>query len=411
VSAQAGTVSLSARTIALDDPVDLLGTLPDPRGYVWVHQGAGLVGWGEHLRIDLGAGGGRFDEAEDRLGRVFERARVEDEVGGFGTGPVAFGAFTFDGARPGSALVIPEVVVGQAEGRSWLTTVGGHDPPALNAQPSPRAPERIRYAGSSISEVTWLEAVSGAVAAIRDGRLRKVVLARDLHVWSKSELEPRALAQRLAQRYPECFTFFFDGLIGATPELLVRRRGSRVESTVLAGSAPRGATRPDDDRLGRSLLASLKDLDEHTPARDAVQGVLASLCSSLETDPEPWLLRLANVQHLATRLRGTLSEPLSALEIAGRLHPTPAICGTPTPDALGIIAALEGLDRARYSGPVGWVSARGDGEWGIALRCAELSGNRARLFAGAGIVAESLPEDELEETRLKLRAMQSALEP
>lgn len=409
--ARAETVSLTARTVALDGPLDLLGTLPDPRGYVWVRHGAGLVGWGEHLRIEIGAGGGRFDEAEDRLGRVFDQARVEDEVGDFGTGPVAFGAFTFDDARRGSALVIPKVVVGQAEGRSWLTTVGGHDPRPLQAQPSPSAPARIRYAGSSVSEVTWLEAVSDAVAAIKGGRLRKVVLARDLHVWSKSELEPRALAQRLAQRYPECFTFFCDGLIGATPELLVRRRGSRVESTVLAGSAPRGATPQDDDRLGHSLLASVKDLDEHTPAREAVEGVLASLCSSLEVDPEPWLLRLANVQHLATRLRGTLTERLSALEIAGRLHPTPAICGTPTPDALGIIAALEGLDRARYSGPVGWVSAKGDGEWGIALRCAELSGNRARLFAGAGIVADSLPEDELEETRIKLRAMQSALEP
>jgi menaquinone-specific isochorismate synthase len=411
VRARAGTVSLTARTIALDGPLDLLWTLPDPRGYVWVHHGAGLVGWGEHLRIEIGAGGERFDEAEDRLRRVFDQARVEDEVGDFGTGPVAFGAFTFDDARRGSALVIPKVVVGQAEGRSWLTTVGGHDPPPLRAQPSPSAPARIRYAGSSVSEVNWLEAVSDAVAAIKGGGLRKVVLARDLLVWSKSELEPRALAQRLAQRYPECFTFFCDGLIGATPELLVRRRGSRVESTVLAGSAPRGATSQDDDRLGHSLLASVKDLDEHTPAREAVEGVLASLCSSLEVDPEPWLLRLANVQHLATRLRGTLTERLSALEIAGRLHPTPAICGTPTPDALGIIAALEGLDRARYSGPVGWVSAKGDGEWGIALRCAELSGNRARLFAGAGIVADSLPEDELEETRIKLRAMQSALEP
>jgi menaquinone-specific isochorismate synthase len=410
VRAHAGTVSLTVRTVALDGPLDLLGTLPDPHGYVWVHRGAGLVGWGEHLRIDVGAGEGRFDEAGDRLGMIFDQARVDDEVGDFGTGPVAFGAFTFDHARPGSAVVIPKVIVGQAGGRAWLTTVGRHDRPELRAQPGPAAPERIRYAGSSISEVAWLEAVNDAVAAIKGGRLRKVVLARDLQVWSKSELEPRALAQRLAQRFPECFTFFCDGLIGATPELLVRRRGSRVESTVLAGSAPRGATPQQDDRLGHSLLASVKDLDEHTPAREAVEEVLAALCSSLEIDPEPWLLRLANVQHLATGLRGTLTGRPSALEIAGRLHPTPAICGTPTSDARELIETLEGLDRARYSGPVGWVSAEGDGEWGIALRCAELAGDRARLFAGAGIVADSLPEDELEETRIKLQAMQSALE-
>lgn len=408
---QASAGALTVRTVALDGPLDLLGTLPDPRGYVWVHHGDGMVGWGEQARIEISRSRSRFDEARDRLAEIFEAARVEDEVRDFGTGPVAMGAFTFDEARPGSVLVIPRVVVGQRGGRAWLTTVGHHTRPPLRVQPDPVAPERIRYAGSSLSEVAWLEAVSDAVAAIKEGRLRKVVLARDLHVWSKSQLEPRALARRLAERYPQCFTFFCDGLIGATPELLVRRRAGRVESRVLAGSAARGATSQEDERLGRRLLASAKDLDEHAPALESVEEVLTPLCSSLEVDAEPWLLRLANLQHLATGLRGTLMGRPSALEIAGRLHPTAAICGTPTAEAFALIDELEGLDRARYSGPVGWVSAGGDGEWGVALRCAELAGDRARLFAGAGIVADSLPEDELEETRIKLRAMQSALEP
>ena len=409
IEAQARPLAL--RTVARDGPIDLLGSLPEAPGFVWLNEGAGLVGWGECARIEIGAGAGRFEDARQRLEQVFDGVRIEDEVEDFGTGAVAFGAFTFDGARPGSVLVIPSVVVGQRNGRTWVTTIEGATPPSLGLEPEDAPPPgRIRYAGSSISEVEWLEAASEAIAAVREQRLRKVVLARDLLVWSKTELQPRALARRLAERYPECFTFFCDGLVGATPELLVRRRGGDIESTVLAGSAPRSPRPEEDERLGRKLLASAKDLEEHAPALESVEDVLAPMCSTLEIDPRPWLLRLANVQHLATGLRGKLAGRPSALEIAGRLHPTAAICGTPRAEAFALIGALERLDRARYSGPVGWVSAAGDGEWGIALRCAELHGTRARLFAGAGIVAESLPEHELEETRLKLRAMQSALE-
>jgi menaquinone-specific isochorismate synthase len=191
---------------------------------------------------------------------------------------------------------------------------------------------------------------------------------------------------------------------------LVRRRGLDVESLVLAGSAARGRDAAADGRLGFDLLHSAKDLDEHRPALESVRSVLSEVCSQLGSDAEPFLLKLPNVQHLATKLWGRLASPLSALELAGSLHPTAAICGTPTTVARELIHSLEGMERARYSGPVGWISASGDGEWGIALRCAELNGGRGRLFAGSGIVKGSLPEAELEETRLKLRAMQAALE-
>ena len=261
-----------------------------------------------------------------------------------------------------------------------------------------------------MSELRWLEIVAEAVAAIEDGELDKVVLARDLLVWSKGGFDLRILAGRLATLYPQCFTFVFEGLIGATPELLVRRRGQDVESLVLAGSAARGRDEAADETLGLDLLHSVKDLDEHRPAVESVRSVLAEMCSELESDAEPFLLKLANVQHLASNLRGRLASAVSALELAGRLHPPAAICGTPTPAALELIHSLEGMERARYSGPVGWVSASGDGEWGIALRCAEMNGGRGRLFAGSGIVKGSLPEAKLEETRLKLRAMQAALE-
>jgi len=229
-------------------------------------------------------------------------------------------------------------------------------------------------------------------------------------VWAEQPLDPRALVHRLAERFPDCFAFACRGLVGATPELLIRRTGQVVQSVPLAGSARRGRGPGEDARLGQALLDSEKDRAEHQLAVDSVWEALQPLCARLEADAEPWVLRLDNVQHLATRFDGVLARPMASLDLAGALHPTAAVCGTPTAAALDRIRALERMDRGRYAGPVGWTDAHGDGEWGIALRCAEVNGPRARLFAGAGIVTGSLPEGELEETRLKLRAMQSALE-
>ena len=401
----------SVRSTAVEEPFDLLGSVPDGSGPVWLHDGDGLVGVGEAARFEIAPGAGRFERAQAALASFFSSCTVHDEVEELGSGPVAFGAFTFDRDAPGSALVVPQVMLGSRRGRRWVTAVDGAPPPPLRPSLPAAAPtERIRYAGSTMSELRWLEIVAEAVGAIDDGKLDKVVLARDLLVWSKAGFDVQVLAGRLATLYPQCFTFVFDGLVGATPELLVRRRDSDVESLVLAGSAARGRDEATDEALGRALLHSVKDLDEHRPAVESVRSVLCEVCSQLQSDDEPFLLKLANVQHLATKLRGRLAYPVSALELSGSLHPTAAICGTPTTTALELIHSLEGMERARYSGPVGWISASGDGEWGIALRCAELNGGRGRLFAGSGIVRGSLPEAELEETRLKLRAMQAALE-
>jgi menaquinone-specific isochorismate synthase len=401
--------ALAARTEVVDDPGDLLATLPAEGGTAWVRRGEGLVGWGSATTVDPGTGPERFARAGAAL------AALLAGLGGDAAGPapVAFAAFTFDPRTPGSRVVVPAAVLARRDGRAWLTTVG--DPPP-RPRPLPRVrllpPERVVYAGSALPELAWLEAVAGAAAEIADGAsgLQKVVLARDLLVTAPAPLDVRLLAARLAARFPSCWTFVHDTLVGATPELLVRRSGRRVTSLVLAGSAPRGADEAEDTRLGAHLRASAKDDREHRLSVASVRDVLAPLCPDLETDPEPFLLRLDNVQHLATRVRGTLAEPATALELAGILHPSAAVCGTPRGLALDRVRALEGMDRGRYSGPVGWVDARGDGEFGIALRCAELTPGGARLFAGAGIVGASLPERELEETRLKLRAVQSALE-
>ncbi|MGH8907399.1 MAG: isochorismate synthase [Egibacteraceae bacterium] len=403
------TWTLAVRTVEVGDPGDLVTRLPDTAGFAWVRRGQGLVAWGEAARVEVGAGEDRFARAASALTGLLDRAEVDDAVGLPGTGPVAFGSFTFDPDCEGSVLVVPRMVLGRRGGRAWLTTVGGGGRDEVGPVQALPAPGRIRYAGASFSEVRWMEAVDAAVRAIRRGELAKVVLARDVRVWSEQRLDPRALVHRLAERFPQCFAFACAGLVGATPELLVRRLGDLVESVPLAGSAARGPNRAEDARLGEALMASEKNRGEHQLAVDSVKRVLGPLCVCLDVDPQPWLLRLGNVQHLATALRGRLARPLGSLDLAGALHPTAAVCGAPTAMALDCIRALEGMDRGRYAGPVGWTDARGDGEWGIALRCAEVDGPRARLFAGAGLVAASLPEAELEETRLKLLAMQSAL--
>jgi menaquinone-specific isochorismate synthase len=198
--------------------------------------------------------------------------------------------------------------------------------------------------------------------------------------------------------------------------------GADVRSLVLAGTTPRGGSAAEDAALGAALLASAKDVEEHRYAVADVRAALAPLCDRLDVDEQPWLLRLANLQHLATgvtgRLAGSpqaapgaaLSEHASALALAAALHPTAAVCGTPAGAAMELIRELEGMDRGRYAGPVGWVDARGSGEWAIALRCGEIAGKRARLFAGGGIVAGSQPESELAETETKFRPMRRALE-
>jgi menaquinone-specific isochorismate synthase len=328
-----------------------------------------------------------------------------------GSGLVAFLSATFDAAASGSVLVVPAHVLGRRAGRAWATAIAADGPAEVpRLGPVHAAPElgRIRYAGAAVDELRWLEAVAQATRMIEAGHLGKVVLARDLAVWSEQPLDGRTLTRRLAERFPDCFTFSVAGLVGATPELLVRRTGRVVESVVLAGTARRGTDPAEDAAIGRALLDSGKDRDEHEHAVTSVRDALDPLLDGLDVDG-PSLLRLDNVQHLATRVGGTLRGAETVLELAEVLHPTAAVCGTPTSTALAAIRALEGFERGRYAGPVGWVDGNGDGELGIALRCAQVDGDRARLYAGAGVVRASLPEAELEETRLKLRAFQAAL--
>ncbi len=339
---------------------------------------------------------------------------IEDPLGLPGTGLVAFGSFTFDPDSAGSVLVVPRTVLGRRAGRAWLTTVGDRQEPA-QAAGAAAGPGMVRWHDGSLAAPDWERAVATAVARIRSGALAKVVLARDLFATAAADIDVPLLLQRLAGRYPDCYTFACAGLAGATPELLIRRQDAHISSLVLAGTVPRGRDRSDDEALGASLLASAKDTEEHEYAVAGVRATLAPLCDHLEVDSRPSLLKLANVQHLATCVTGKLpwgecGPAHSVLSLVAALHPTGAVCGTPTDVAMDVIRELEGMDRGRYAGPVGWVDTEGNGEWGIALRCAEIAGPRARLFAGCGIVAGSDPAAELAEAQAKFRPMQYAID-
>ncbi|MGY1684029.1 isochorismate synthase MenF [Geodermatophilus sp. SYSU D00867] len=406
-------------TVALPDSPDLLALLPREGALSWVRRGEGLVGWGEADRLEV-SGAGALAEAAAWWADRSAALAVDDEVGVPGSGPVVFASVAFDPARETSVFVVPEVVVGRRDGVAWVTTTGDADPGDVLAaarEPLTPAPGRLRYADGALDPASWCGAVSAAIGRIGAGDLAKVVLARDLLVTADVPLDPRRLLDRLAARFPDCWTFAVDGLLGATPELLLRRTGRQLSARVLAGTAPRGAG-AEDERLAAGLLASAKDRAEHALAVDSLVRALDPFCTALSVPEQPSLLTLPNVRHLATDVVGTQRRSgargrAGLLELVDAAHPTAAVCGTPPEAAAGVIAELEGMDRGRYAGPVGWLDARGDGEFGLALRCAQLVDDdpcSARLFAGCGIVAGSDPAAELAETQSKFAAFQAALE-
>ena len=381
---------------------------------VWISPSLTLAGFGQRSRLDPGVGPGRFERARWMFAEwVADHGPILGQIEHIDpAGPYGFASFTFDEEGSSSVVVIPEVVFASTDRSSWLIRHGsvhqtwGEAPPGSSGAPS----DRPRFAGSSLPDHLWLEAVAQAIKEIEIGKLEKVVLARDHALWSKEPFQLHRVLDKLHQGFPDCMVYLVDGLVGASPELLIRRAGDAVNSLALAGSARRDRDPVIDERLGSELLASPKDLHEHALASASVGRVLGEVCVSLDRPARPGLLKLANVQHLATPFAGTMAEPHHVLDLVARLHPTAAVGGTPTVEAVEMIRSLEGMDRGRYAGPVGIFDPAGDGEFAIALRCAEVSGARARLFAGAGLVEGSVPEDELEETRIKLQAMLSALE-
>ncbi|HZP15174.1 MAG TPA: isochorismate synthase, partial [Nocardioides sp.] len=289
---------------------------------------------------------------------------------------------------------------------TWITTVND----SLQPMPEPVTPlPNLAWSDGALGRGAWLETVRAAVARIQEGDLDKVVLARDLIATSPDPIDVRGPLRRLAAEYPNTWTFHVDGLFGATPELLVRRERGLVTSRILAGTIRRTGDDAQDLALAAALARSSKDLEEHEYAVESVASALEAHCSSMNVPEAPYVLHLPNVMHLATDVTGVAHDASTALELAASLHPSAAVGGTPTDKALALITELEGMGRERYAGPVGWIDATGDGEWGIALRSAQITGNQVRLFAGCGIVGSSDAEAEWIESEAKFVPVRDAL--
>lgn len=406
-------VPLVVRSHAIDDPEDLIGLLPQtPDALAWLHGEEGIVGWGE-ARSYSPTGPSRFESAQAWWQHIVDHAVVRDEVGLRGSGLIAFGTFTFAG-EPGSRLVVPEVVIGRREGRCWITTIRPALDRDVELQRTPIIePTSAHFRDGTVGSEEWSMIVASAIDRIQDGELDKVVLARVVEAHLDSGLDVRAPLSRLADSYPSCWTFLVDGFFGSTPEMLVRLDGGLVTSRVLAGTIQRTGDKDRDTALAGALAHSSKDLEEHEYAVRSVSEALATHCTGMNVPEAPFVLHLPNVMHLATDVTGVLRDRSGILSLVDSLHPSAAVGGTPTETAVALIAEIEGFERGRYAGPVGWISASGDGEWGIGLRSGQVleSGDQVRLFAGCGIVADSVPSEELAESEAKLVPVRDALSP
>jgi menaquinone-specific isochorismate synthase len=404
-------VTLTVRTVRLDldATTRLLDLVPADRPVTWLRRGDGLVGWGVAAEVRTN-GDTRFADAGKWWSETTARAHVEDEVNEPGSGLVSFGTFAFADEPGDSVLVVPRVVVGRRGDVAWLTTVGDVAEPLGPVEP-PVAPAAVSFADGALNGEEWMSVVADAVRRISAGDLEKVVLARDLVATASEGIDVRWPLGRLAETYPMCWTFHVDGMFGATPEMLVRRERGLVTSRVLAGTIRRTGHDDRDLALAATLARSSKDLEEHEYAVRSVADSLEPHCSSMNVPEAPFVLHLPNVMHLATDVAGVVHDAatVSSLQLAEALHPSAAVGGTPTAVATDLIAEIEGMQRDRYAGPVGWMDASGDGEWGIALRSARVEGTTVRLFAGCGIVADSDPAAELAEAQAKFVPVRDAL--
>jgi len=413
-------------------------------GYLWHHEEFGLAGRGEALRIDL-PGGLDDDAAVAAVAGTLAAIERHGEPAGPGTGPVALGALPFVRDVPGT-LVVPKVLIGRHDTETWITTVAGagDDPDtarlagqmtadALGGFTDPRrAPSQFTLT-SVLDHDEWSRIVAAAIARVQDGAFGKVVLSRQVDVTANRPFVIPDVLSRLLALYPTCMIFRIGGFIGASPELLIERRGDRIASHPLAGTIGRSGDLATDEALISGLLASAKQRREHAYVIEGLRRALGPVCTDLDVPDKPTVMELRNVSHLATRITGVLAGPAggpartggpgpwadgpthpglrvpSALQLVSRVHPTAAVGGTPTEAAVAYIGEVEGYDRGRYAGPVGWMDASGDGSWAIGLRSAEVDGDRATLYAGVGLVEGSRPGSELEETQLKLQALLAAM--
>jgi menaquinone-specific isochorismate synthase len=401
---------MRARTRPLSDftdgPVDL-NDIAGGDGVLFVRNAVGIAGRGVAATVAV-------DDAADFLAGLDHDSTVT--ASGPGVGPVALGCVPFVPGSPAD-LVVPSVQFRKdATGATTVTTVGDVDDDVVQEAVRGRAPTPATAASWSIDPLVdvdrYLAAVVAARDAVRAGELTKAVIARPILVRSSEPIDVHAVLRRLRASFGSSYRYSIDGFIGASPELLVEVDGAVVRSHPLAGTAPRTGDVDNDARIAADLVASTKNQVEHRVVIDVVHDTLLPWASYLDWEPEPSIVTVANVQHLGTRMEGMLSQPgPSVTELVRALSPTPALGGHPRDAAIELIRRVEGFERGRYGGAVGWVDAAGNGTWAVAIRCAELADDRrsARLVAGGGIVADSDPEAELAETQAKFQAMLSAI--
>lgn len=389
------------------------GLAPGTRPTTWFRSPRrSLSGWGVATVIDVPS------PWPDHLGvvgdRLSELAAGHEAPPVPGVGPVAFAALPFDRDAAARFLVPAVVVVDDTDGGRWRTDLGTLDPAAAtgdtdgDGSPAPTLAELVVRQRSSVEE--WCAAVEAVTARIAAGDLVKAVLARRVELTADVDFDVVAIAELLALSHPHALRWCIDDTAGASPELLVSRVGDVVRAQPMAGTTPRTGDPDLDHRAAAELLASSKNREEHQITIDVVHEAILPWCSYLDAEPEPKVVAAGPVQHLATMVEGRLSHPVpSVLELVAALHPTPAVGGHPTATALELIAALEPTGRGRYAGPVGWVDSEGNGAWAVGIRSVEVSGRTAALSAGVGIVADSDPLVELDETRAKFASTLPAL--
>ena len=405
--------------MALRITTELLGDHPRlseiatdlPVSASWIRGSDGFIAFGEY-KSHIVSGKKRFADASAWWQNELSQLEIKNNVHGVGTGPILFASFAFSENEP-SLLTIPQIVVVQKNGKSWITWIGNGQP-EFSKRIIEQSGLELTWEQGALSDNQWSEAVAESVSRIKAGGLEKVVLARDLIAHSDKKIDPAALIQTLETEYPSTWLFLVDNLIGATPELLVRLSKSLVTSRVLAGTIRRTGDEERDFALAGSLAKSSKDLEEHEYAVRSVAEALEPFASSTNVPESPFVLHLPNVMHLATDVTGVINDTASKVDIfklIAALHPSAAVCGTPTDKAMDLITELESMNRGRYAGPVGWVDAHGDGEMGIALRCGQISPDHKsiRVFAGCGIVAGSSADQELAESQAKLLPIRTAL--
>jgi isochorismate synthase len=432
-------VSVSTQTVEFTDPVATVAAsrraaepwfaLEQPD-----RDGLAIAGLGCVEAIEAG-GAGRFTGVSERWQELRADAEIDTLDGPPGSGLAAFGGFAFapgggaspdwHGYAPGS-MIVPEVSLARQSGATWLTVnaqVAPDDTPedvaarmaarlqSLRADPLPLFdphPTGRYEVASPMPPAHYEEAVARAVQRIRAGEFEKVVLAREVDVHAPAAHDPGAVFGLLRQAFASSYVYAVGRgdatFIGASPELLIRRQGQRATTVALAGSARRSADPAVDDHLGEQLMRSDKDREENAIVARRIARALRPFSVWVTAAPEPVVVRVANIQHLAAPIRAQLAAPMDAVELVGHLHPTPAVGAEPD-SALGVIPALEGFDRGWYAGAVGWTDASGDGEFLVALRCALLRDRLARCYAGCGIVRDSEPGAELAETEVKLQVM------